>query len=230
MARRRIDDEAWGELTVRLVPREDHRFDGIVLWERAQGSSQRFAGIRTRPKQRSARVSNKKLCGAIPSGLAIRGQWRFFRKQFQNCFDDDDYLEGSERAYKWAAKQKLDESVPLDAALDGDGFAMSALRVFQRTNLLSPFELMRVKRCSERQPWATAFVRGAAAFAAGEMEAGLRRMVNALKPHDAAKWTVVTYLALPVETGCSHVPEAGDHEALRRSSRPRVRIAVSRGP
>ena len=38
------------------------------------------------------------------------------------------------------------------------------------------------------------FVRGAAAFALGDMEAGLRKMVSAAKPCDAAKWTIVTYL------------------------------------
>lgn len=43
-------------------------------------------------------------------------------------------------------------------------------------------------------PKADDFVRGAARFATGEMKEGLWEMQQALKPHEIAKWTAVTYL------------------------------------
>ena len=191
MARRRIDDEAWGELTVRLVQREDHRFDGIAF----RRGPETIAKVRGDPDETEAEVRARLKQEAMrrhPEWVGYQGAVRFFRDQFQNGFCDDDYLK-DEREYKWDAKGQLDESVPLDAALDGDGFGMAVLRVFQRTNLLSPFEKMRVGDVL-RGNRGDAFVRGAAAFATGDMEAGVRRMASALKPHDAAKWTVVTYL------------------------------------
>ena len=191
MARRRIDDEAWGGLTIRLVQREDGRFDGIAFGK----SSGTVAKIRGDPDETESEVRARLKQTAMrrhPEWVGYQGAVRFFRDQFQNGFHDDDYLK-DEREYKWDAKEQLDEAVPLNAALDGGGSAKAVLRVFQRTNLLSPFELMRV-RDTLRGNRGDAFVRGAAAFATGDMETGLRRMASALKPHDAAKWTVVTYL------------------------------------
>jgi hypothetical protein len=45
-----------------------------------------------------------------------------------------------------------------------------------------------------RGPNADAFVRAAARFTLGEGKPALLEMERALKPHDNAKWTVVTYL------------------------------------
>ena len=59
--------------------------------------------------------------------------------------------------------------------------------------MLSPFEKMRVRDLL-RGPAADAFVRAAAAFAANPTDAALRRLDGILRPHDCAKWTVVTYL------------------------------------
>lgn len=191
MVRRRIDDEAWGEFTVRLVQREDGRFDGIAFGK----SSGTVAKVRGDPDETEAevRVRLKHLAlRSHPEWIGYQGAVAFFRKQFQEGFYDKDYLIG-ERDYKWDAKEQLDETVPLKAALNSDGFGGEVLRVYQRTNLLSPFELMRVRDVL-RGSRGDAFVRGAAAFATGDMEAGLRRMASALRPHDAAKWTVVTYL------------------------------------
>ena len=182
-------DETWGELTVRLVTR-DNRFDGIVFGKagtvvKVRGESgETEAELRVRLKQ-EALIRH-------PDWMGYDGAMAFFRKQFSQGFHDDEYLK-QERTYKHKAKIQLDESVPLEAALDGVGFAESALRVFQRTNLLSPFELMRVKDVL-RGDVGDSFVRGAATFATGDMADGLQQMANALKPHDAAKWTVATYL------------------------------------
>jgi hypothetical protein len=66
------------------------------------------------------------------------------------------------------------------------------LAVFQ-TNMLSPFEKMRIKDVLHG-PRADDFVRAAARFALDGGKANLAAMEQALKPHDNAKWTVATYL------------------------------------
>lgn len=98
-----------------------------------------------------------------------------------------------ERDFKVKARRLLEETVPLDAALQGSGFGKAILAVYQATNLLSPFEMMRIKDALTA-PEADAFIRGAARFATDDIERGLREMERALKPHDVAKWTAVTYL------------------------------------
>ena len=182
-------DEVWGELTVRLVAR-DNTFDGIVFGK--TGTVVKILGepgeteseLRTRLKQEALKRH--------PTWIGYNGAMAFFGKQFREGFYDDGYLE-QERTYKYDAKKKLDELIPLDSALAGEGLPESALHVFQRTNLLSPFELMRVKDVlnSDLGP---SFVRGAATFASGETADGLTQMEKSLTPHDAAKWTVATYL------------------------------------
>ena len=182
-------DEAWGGFTVRVVAREN-RFDGIVF-----GKAGTVAKVRGEPGETEAELRTRLKQEALkrhPDWMGYDGAMAFFRKHFPQGFHDDEYC-NQERTYKSRAKQKLDESIPLDAALDGSGFAESALRVFQRTNLLSPFELMRVKDVL-RSDVGDSFVSGAATFAAGYMAAGLRQMANSLKHHDAAKWTIATYL------------------------------------
>ena len=186
-----IKDEAWGEFTLRVVARESDRFDGIVFRKGTGTIAKVLGDVGETEEEVRARLKEKAL-RRHPDWVGYQGATTYFRNHFANGFYDDDYLT-EERSYKWAAKQQLDESVPLGAALEGNGFAMRALRVFQRTNLLSPFELMRIKDVLSGTQ-GDSFVRGAASFASGDMERGLRRMAQVLKPHDAAKWTIVTYL------------------------------------
>jgi hypothetical protein len=65
------------------------------------------------------------------------------------------------------------------------------LAVYRATNLLSPFEKTRMQ---ESGPNADPFIRAVAGFTLGEGKPALLDMERALKPHDNAKWTVVTYL------------------------------------
>jgi len=67
------------------------------------------------------------------------------------------------------------------------------LATFRSTNLLSPFEKTRLQDVL-RGPAADPFIRAAARFTLGGGAVALADMEAALKPHDANKWTVVTYL------------------------------------
>lgn len=98
-----------------------------------------------------------------------------------------------ERDYKIAAKAQLDAAAPLEKAASGSGFGEAILAVFRLTNLLSPFEKTRLQEVL-RGSAADEFVRAAARFALGETKPALLEMERALRPHDSAKWTVVTYL------------------------------------
>ncbi|HUO23052.1 MAG TPA: hypothetical protein VMU59_11105 [Caulobacteraceae bacterium] len=122
-----------------------------------------------------------------------------FLKYFPGGFSSDAYLGTSdgkgagERAYKMRAKALLDELAPLEAAATGTGYGAAVRRVFQATNMLSPFEKPRIGDVL-KGPNADAFVRGAARFALGDVEAGLAEMEKAAKADGAAKWIVATYL------------------------------------
>ena len=122
-----------------------------------------------------------------------------FLKYFPGGFGSAEYVgtgdkNGTgERAYKLRAKSLLEETVPLDAAATGTGYGPAVRRVFQATNLLSPFEKPRIGDVL-KGPTADAFVRGAARFTLGDVKAGLAEMEQAARGENAAKWTVATYL------------------------------------
>lgn len=100
----------------------------------------------------------------------------------------------SERPYKVAASERLCATVPLEAAVSGTGYGEDVLGVFRATDLLHPkFELPRVQELL-RGGSADAFIQAAARFTLGEGKAALIDMERALKPHEAAKWTIATYL------------------------------------
>ena len=115
-----------------------------------------------------------------------------FLRAYPQGFKTPRYWE-DERDYKLKAKARLDASVPLEQAMDGKGFGEAALAVFRATNLLAPFEMMRVQELL-RGASADSFVRAAARFASGDGAPALAEMARLAKPHETAKWTVVTYL------------------------------------
>jgi hypothetical protein len=128
---------------------------------------------------------------ANPKYFGFDGARARFLRFFPNGFHSAGYA-GQERDYKIEAKAALDRAVPLEKAATGSGYAEAVLAAFQ-TNLLSPFEKMRV-RDALRSPAADDFIRAAARFTLGEGKQALAAMETALKPHDAEKWTPVTYL------------------------------------
>ena len=178
----------------------------------------KFTASNTRPKARFRARLKQEVLRRHPDWVGYEGAVAFFRRHFPNGFEDDSYWE-QERSYKWDAKRQLDDAVPLNVAAAGDGSADEALRAFNRTNLLSRFELMRVADVL-RGDGSDAFLRGAAAFASGDMEAGLRTMTSAAKPHDAAKWTVLTYLPFLWKSDTHMFLKTRNHQAVRGPRRP----------
>ena len=127
-----------------------------------------------------------------PKFFGFDGARNRFLRFFPDGFNSSDYAR-KERDYKTEAKAKLDATVPLETAATGSGFAKQVLSVFQ-TNLLHRVGLMRTRDVLQSSN-ADDFIRAAARFALGEGgKQALLAMERALKPHDAAKWTVVTYL------------------------------------
>jgi hypothetical protein len=129
---------------------------------------------------------------ANPKYVGYAGARNRFLHFFSNGFHSNGYEE-NERDYKVAAREKLVRSVPLDDAAEGSGFGEAVLSVFRATNLLSPFEKTRLQDVLGGGS-ADPFVQAAARFTLNPTNAALLDMERALRQHDAAKWTVVTYL------------------------------------
>ena len=115
-----------------------------------------------------------------------------FLRFFPGGFASKRYL-GEERDYKISAKKILDAGAPLEGAQTAVGLGKTVLTVFQKTNLLSPFETMRVRDLLH-SPDADAFVNAAARFTLGAGAQAWMDMVRLAKPFEAAKWPVLTYL------------------------------------
>jgi hypothetical protein len=175
-----------GKLTLRLL---SHRgaFIGIIF-DANRAEKGRIQGDVADQVWRQLHVEAGK---ANPAYFGFKGAKARFLHFFPNGFGSSGYA-GEERDYKLAAKARLDAIAPLAEAVQAAGFGDAVLAVFQATNLVSPFEKMRVKDAL-RGPHADTFVRAAARFAAGEITA-LADMERALRPSDSAKWTVATYL------------------------------------
>jgi hypothetical protein len=127
-----------------------------------------------------------------PKYFGFDGARNLFLHFFPDAFQSADYAE-RERDYKVVAKSKLDSTAPIEEAATGSGFGEAILAVYRATNLLSPFEKTRMQGVL-RGPDADQFIQAAARFTLGEGKPALLDMERALKPHDNAKWTIVTYL------------------------------------
>lgn len=174
-----------GKLELRLVEK-DRRFFGIVV-----GGTGRAPIEGADPSDVWRRLHDE-AAKSNPRYTGFDGARNRFLHFFPNGFHSEGYA-GSEREYKVAAKTKLDATLPVAKVASGSGFGEAILAVYRATNLLSPFEKTRMQDVL-RGPNADAFVRAAARFTLGEHKSALLDMEQALKPHDNAKWTVVTYL------------------------------------
>lgn len=183
-----VREEKAGDFILRLLcsPMGEHK--GIVVKPKG-GTLGPFAGpdadtVWTRLQNEAARAN-----GAYIGFDAARLRFESF---FPDGFTDVQYM-ADERTYKLAAKASLDTNAPLDAARHGTGYGPAALAAFKRTNLLSPFEIVKLPALLNG-PSADAFIQAAAAFAIEGSDTALQAMRHVAKPHDCAKWTVLTYL------------------------------------
>jgi hypothetical protein len=174
-----------GEMELRLVEK-DKSFIGLV-----------FSGgpAKVRIEGSSAddvwRQLHDEAGKANPRYFGFDGARARFLRFFPKGFHSKGYA-GQERDYKIDAKSVLDKTVPVKKAATGAGYGEAILSAFQ-TNLLSPFEKMRI-RDALRSSNADDFIQAAARFTLGDGKLALLAMESALKPHNAAKWTTVSYL------------------------------------
>lgn len=127
---------------------------------------------------------------ANPNYFGMDGARARFLHWFAGGFESPSYL-SEERAYKVAAKQKLDAAAPLELAATGSGYGEAVLSAYRATNLLYPVEKTRLQGLL-RGSDADAFVRAIARFALGERSA-LGAIDRILRVHDNARWTVASY-------------------------------------
>ncbi|MGZ0071988.1 hypothetical protein ACT9ST_09815 [Sphingobium limneticum] len=100
----------------------------------------------------------------------------------------------SERGYKERAAERLRASLSIEKALDADVEDATALaKAGIQTNMLSPFEAARFRDTLQGETGGR-FLRGAAAFATGDYDAGALAMAAAVQPHGRISWPILTYL------------------------------------
>ena len=147
-------------------------------------------------KDRLWETLQREAAKANPYFVGYDGAHARFLRIFPDGFMSQVYLgdgEGGERNYKLKAKSRLEDKLPLQKARQATNAGEEIAGIYQATNLLSPFEKMRV-RDALRGPKADDFIRAAAEFTCGDRRRSLAEMERALKPYEAAKWTVVTDL------------------------------------
>lgn len=111
---------------------------------------------------------------------------------FPDGFPSERYV-SSEREYKLQAKALLEASAPLDAVNSQDHFGKAVAPVFATNLLDQQFEVPRVRDLLNG-PAGDNYVRLCAEFARGDPKLALQELDRLLKPHNLAKWVVVTYL------------------------------------
>ncbi len=178
---------ALGDLSLRLVEK-DKAFIGVIFDANGAKKAQVVGTDADDVWRRLHDEAGK----ANPKYFGFDGARARFLRFFPNGFHSAGYA-NAERDYKIAAKQRLDETAPVEQAVNAAGLGEAVLAVFRATNLLSPFEKVRLQDVL-RGTAANPFIRAAARFALGEGKPALLDMERALKPHESAKWTVVTYL------------------------------------
>jgi hypothetical protein len=216
-----------GELSLRLVEK-DKAFIGVIFDAKGAKKTQ-LEGTDADDVWRRLHDEAGK---ANPRYFGFDGARARFLRFFPNGFHSKGYTD-DERDYKVAAKQRLDETAPLEQAVSASGLGEAALAVFRATNLLSPFEKVRLQDVL-RGTAADAFVQAAARFTLGEGKPALLDMERALKPRESAKWTVATYLPFLWRPEKAHVSETRDHSGFHpgvghrfaSDYRPRLDFAV----
>jgi hypothetical protein len=175
-----------GDMTLRLVQTASG-FVGLVI--KTQEIKAREDGADADDVWRRIHDAAARLNPLFIGYSSARARFLHF---FRDGFADADYV-AKERQYKVDAKTILEKAAPLASVESGADFGEGVLAAFKRTNLLASFEQMSVAELL-RGPDADAFVRLCADFTRGDRKPALHALKTLLKPHDCAKWTIVTYL------------------------------------
>ena len=121
-----------------------------------------------------------------------------FRRAFPSGFPSDYYVH-RERAYKDTrskfmvenlAKHQLDE---LLAGGDFEAIGSLAKRAFSTSNLYSQYELMKFGNALKVKGLVEPFARLLRELLYGDFDQSLEDLAHLLKPHDAAKWPILTF-------------------------------------
>lgn len=126
-----------------------------------------------------------------PNYFGYDGARSRFLHFFQGGFASSEYA-SHEREYKLTSKRKLDAIATPQEAASASGLGAQTWSVFQ-SNMLSPFEKMRVRDVL-MGPKSDEFVQSAARFTLDSGQQALRDIEHILRPYDAAKWTIATFL------------------------------------
>lgn len=133
-----------GDLSLRLVEK-DKAFIGVIFDVKGAKRTQ-IEGTDADDVWRRLHDDAGK---ANPKYFGFDGARSRFLRFFPNGFHSTGYT-SAERDYKVAAKQRLDETAPLKQAVNASGLGEAVLAVFRATNLLSPFEKVRLQECPAR--------------------------------------------------------------------------------
>ena len=123
-----------------------------------------------------------------------------FLKAFPEGFSDPFYKvwerDYKDKAAAFVADQFSEDR--LESALERGQFedvCMWTRQAISRTNLLSPFEMSALSECHKKERNREPFAEGVYQLLYGnDFGQALNHIVHILKPHNAAKWPVVTYL------------------------------------
>ncbi|MAK60171.1 MAG: hypothetical protein CMK09_04255 [Ponticaulis sp.] len=183
-----IPDEEMGEYKLRFVKDANgDGFSGRAFSKADKGEILRADSL----EELRAKLAN--YVGRVhPNYFGWDGAMKRFSTLFPDGFQSDYYCK-KERNYKLVARDHLAEHFPPELAMSGNRDTEAALEGYRKTNMLSKFEQMRVQELL-RGSNAQAFIAGAADIVLGDLDTGFSRMIAAAKPHDAAKWPVLTYL------------------------------------
>lgn len=180
-------EEKLGKSIIRWQPNKDGTFSGAVITSGKRGevlSDEDEQRLLTRLRNEAGKLE--------PNYFGINGAIARFLRFMPGGFEGERNL-GQEREYKLRAHRQLNEVLPLDRAREGtaeDAARLRAAAVW--INLLSPYESMHLKEALEG-PSGPAFIRGAATFAEGDVDAGSEGMRQAMKRHGPFTWPIATY-------------------------------------
>ncbi len=181
-------EEKIGKMTMRWQRTKDGGFAGAIIQDRKIGEI-----LHDEDEDRlKARLRN--LAGTLhPDYFGIDGAIARFLKFMPGGFAGERNLV-EERNYKVAAAQALAAALPLASAVDaGPAEAQAVLKTRVWTNLLSPFEQMRLREVLGG-PDGGPFLSAAARFALGDHGSGIAGMTKSIEPYGRLSWPMATYL------------------------------------